>query len=96
MESNYSALMGLITNKGKGLGTNDKTTDMNQNNPKQQQSWDYLEFVRCYNQIADEHRGYHFREDITNPEEQKMYYEFMRSPTIRDYALSTFQLDQQY
>lgn len=42
-----------------------------------QQNWDYLEFVRCYNQIADEYRGYHFREDIAEPNDLRIEYEWM-------------------
>jgi hypothetical protein len=60
------------------------------------QAWNYREFVRCYNEVADEHGGYYFREEIAEPEALKEEYEQLGQATLHDYALSTYQLDQQY
>jgi len=64
---------------------------------KPREPWDYEAFVRHYNAFAREASGYNFDFASAPPAETlRHYYESPIWDSLRDFARTRFQMDQQY
>ena len=62
----------------------------------ERESWDYEQFVRHYNEIARERGGWNYDRDGPSPEKLQSWYDV--GPiwsSLRDFALTRYQLDQE-
>ena len=61
------------------------------------EAWDYEAFVRHYNGFAHERGGweYDFPRSGPSPEKLRGYYESPIWDSVRDFALTRYQLDQE-
>jgi len=63
--------------------------------PAEREPWDHETFLRCYNAIARERGGWNFEPVGREPEKLRAWYEIGIWDSIRDFALTRFQLDQE-
>ena len=61
-----------------------------------QEAWSFEEFVRAYDELAHEFGGWEFDRGGPTPEQLRAWYEAAPLWTsVRDFARTRFQLDQQ-
>ena len=64
--------------------------------PPEREAWDYEVYARCYTEIARERGGWEFDPGGPSSEKLQGWYELTSVwDSLRDFALTRFQLDQE-